>query len=71
MASTSLGVVTAYGAAKQAGYEGTYEQFCQQMAEAPKPVGVRLAEMRDFEGDGFADELYMLFEKKLRPKDML
>ena len=27
--------------------------------------------MRDFEGDGFADELYMLFEKKLRPKDML
>ncbi len=41
------------------------------VAETPKPVGVRLAEMRDFEGDGFADELYMLFEKKLRPKDML
>ena len=41
------------------------------VAETPKPVAVKLAEMRDFEGDGFADELYMLFEKRLRPKDML
>ena len=41
------------------------------IAETPKPVPVRLAEMRDFEGDGFADEVYILFEKKLRPKDML
>ena len=41
------------------------------IAETPKPVPVKLAEMRDFEGDGFADEVYILFEKKLRPKDML
>ena len=42
-----------------------------KIAETPKPVPVRLAEMRDFEGDGYPDELYMLFERKLRPKDML
>ena len=27
--------------------------------------------MRDHEGDGYADELYMKFAKKLRDKDML
>ncbi len=41
------------------------------IAETPKPVPVKFAEMRDFEGDGYADELYMLFEKKLRTKDLL
>lgn len=42
-----------------------------KVAETPKPVAVKLAEMRDFEGDGYPDEIYMLFAKKLRPKDML
>lgn len=28
----SAGVVTAYGAAKEAGYTGTYEEFCEQQA---------------------------------------
>lgn len=33
MATTySAGVVTAYGAAKQAGYTGTYQEFCEQQA---------------------------------------
>ncbi len=46
---------------------------CTEVAvvETPKPVAVKLAEMRDFEGDGVADEIYMLFEKRLRPRDML
>jgi hypothetical protein len=29
----SAGIVTAYGAAKRAGYTGTYEDFCRQQAE--------------------------------------
>ena len=28
----SAGIVTAYGAAKRAGYQGTYEDFCRQQA---------------------------------------
>lgn len=28
----SAGIVTAYGAAKRAGYQGTYEEFCRQQA---------------------------------------
>jgi hypothetical protein len=27
--------------------------------------------MRDNEGDGYVDELYLKFERKLRPQDML
>ena len=42
-----------------------------KIVETPRPVAITLAEMRDHEGDGFADELYMKFEKKLRDKDML
>ena len=42
-----------------------------KIAETPKPVPVTLAEMRDNEGDGYADEIYLKFEKKLRDKDML
>lgn len=42
-----------------------------KIVETPKPVPVTLAEMRDVEGDGYPDELYMKFEKKLRDKDML
>lgn len=41
------------------------------IAETPKPVAIKLAEMRDFTGDGELDEIYLLFEKKLREKDML
>lgn len=41
------------------------------IAETPKPVPVTLAEMRDFEGDGYPDELYIKFKKHLRNKDML
>lgn len=41
------------------------------IAETPKPVPITLAEMRDNEGDGYPDELYLKFEKKLRDKDML
>jgi len=37
----------------------------------PKPVPIKIAEMRDSDGDGSADELYMVFERKLRTKDML
>ena len=46
---------------------------CKQVfiAETPKPVPVNLAEMRDLEGDGYPDEIYIRFEKKLRPKDVL
>ena len=33
MANTySAGIVTAYGAAKKAGYTGTYEEFCAEQA---------------------------------------
>lgn len=48
-------------------------QNCKQVfiAETPKPVPVKFAEMRDLEGDGYPDELYMVFEKKLRNKDVL
>ena len=42
-----------------------------KIAETPKPVPVTLAEIRDNEGDGYADEIYLKFEKKLRDKDML
>ena len=42
-----------------------------KIVETPKPVPVTLAEMRDKEGNGYVDELYMKFEKKLRDKDML
>lgn len=49
------------------------KNYCKQVniAETPKPVAVKFAEMRDLEGDGYPDELYMRFEKKLRNKDML
>ena len=33
MVRYSAGIVTAYGAAKRAGYTGTYEDFCRQQAE--------------------------------------
>lgn len=48
-------------------------QACKlvKIVETPRPVAITYAEMRDFEGDGYADELYMKFEKKLRDKDML
>lgn len=39
--------------------------------EVPKPVPVELAEMRDRDGDGSPDQLYMEFVRKLRDKDML
>ncbi|PWJ64423.1 MULTISPECIES: glycoside hydrolase family 9 protein [unclassified Fibrobacter] len=42
-----------------------------QIAETPRPVAITLAEMRDLQGDGYPDELYMKFEKQLREKDML
>jgi len=42
-----------------------------KIAETPKPVPITLAEMRDNEGDGYVDELYLKFERKLRPQDML
>ena len=42
-----------------------------KVVETPRPVPITLAEMRDNEGDGYADELYMKFAKKLRDKDML
>lgn len=41
------------------------------IAETPKPVPVTLAEMRDIEGDGYPDEIYVRFKKHIRPKDML
>ena len=46
---------------------------CQQVkiVETPAPVPVTFAEMRDNEGDGYPDELYMKFKRKLRDKDML
>ncbi|MCQ2108166.1 MAG: glycoside hydrolase family 9 protein [Fibrobacter sp.] len=46
---------------------------CTQVyiAETPRPVPVTLAEMRDIEGDGYPDEIYVRFEKKLRNKDVL
>ena len=42
-----------------------------KIAETPKPVPITLAEIRDNEGDGYADEVYLKFERKLRPQDML
>ena len=36
----SSGVVTAYGAAKAAGYTGTYSQFCQKMADIAAFLGI-------------------------------
>lgn len=33
------GIVTAYGAAVQGGYQGTYEDFCAMMADLPVEVG--------------------------------
>lgn len=42
-----------------------------KITETPRPVAITLAEMRDLQGDGYPDELYMKFEKKLRDKDML
>lgn len=47
---------------------------CQKpvtIAETPKPVPVKLAEIRDFTGDGYPDEIFLRFERKLRDKDML
>lgn len=41
------------------------------IAETPKPVPVTLAQIRDIEGDGYPDEIYIKFKKHLRPKDML
>ena len=35
----NAGVVTAYGAAVQAGYEGSYEDFCAAMADLGIQVG--------------------------------
>ena len=47
--------------------------ICKQVkvVETPRPVPISIAEMRDHEGDGYPDELYMKFAKKLRDKDML
>ena len=42
-----------------------------KIVETPKPVPITLAEIRDNEGDGFPDEIYLKFEKKLRLQDML
>jgi hypothetical protein len=42
-----------------------------KVAITPKPVAVTLAEMRDATGDGYPDELYLKFAKKLRAQDML
>ena len=42
-----------------------------KVVETPRPVPITLAEMRDLEGDGYPDELFMRFEKKLRDKDLL
>lgn len=42
-----------------------------KIAETPAPVPVTLAEMRDETGDGYPDELYLKFAKKLRAQDML
>jgi hypothetical protein len=47
---------------------------CQKpvtIAETPKPVPIQLAEIRDFTGDGYPDEIFLRFERKLRDKDML
>lgn len=41
------------------------------IAETPKPVPVTLAQIRDIEGDGYPDEIYIKFKKHIRPKDML
>lgn len=41
------------------------------IAETPKPVPLKLAEMRDYTGDGYPDEIFLRFSKKLRDKDML
>ncbi|WP_073229839.1 glycoside hydrolase family 9 protein [Fibrobacter sp. UWEL] len=41
------------------------------ISETPRPVAITHAEMRDLQGDGYPDELYMVFEKPLREKDML
>ncbi|MBR4397769.1 MAG: glycoside hydrolase family 9 protein [Fibrobacter sp.] len=35
-----------------------------------RPVGVYHAEMIDLEGDGIADKVYIMFEQKLKTKDM-
>lgn len=50
------------------------DSLCQEpvtIVEVPKPVPLTFAEMRDRDGDGSADEVYMKFERKLRDKDML
>ena len=39
----SVGVVTAYGAAKAGGYTGTYSQFCEDLAD----LGDNIAEVRE------------------------
>ncbi|MFA6835785.1 MAG: glycoside hydrolase family 9 protein [Fibrobacteraceae bacterium] len=41
------------------------------IVETPAPVPVELAEIRDNEGDGIPDEIFLKFAKKLRDKDML
>lgn len=50
------------------------DSLCQEpvtIVEVPKPVPLTFAEMRDRDGDGSADEVYLKFERKLRDKDML
>lgn len=39
--------------------------------EVPRPVPVEFAEIRDLDTDGQADEIWMRFARKLRPRDML
>jgi len=49
MRTINLGVVTAYGEAKQAGYTGTYEEFCnllKSFAETSAQIALELEEVR-------------------------
>lgn len=49
MRTINLGVVTAYGEAKQAGYTGTYDEFCdllKSFAETSAQVAQELEEVR-------------------------
>ena len=41
-----------------------------QVTLISRPVGVYHAEMIDLEGDGIADKVYIMFEQKLKTKDM-
>jgi hypothetical protein len=42
-----------------------------QIIEVPKPVPVKIAQMKDYDGDAYPDTLLLQFERKLRSKDML